>query len=123
VVSISGSDLGGFSGLGPSLSDLSFVYLLARRPVGCVMVLARREVSKDAELLVLQHETAVLRRQIGRVSYQPGDRLWRSALSRVRRPLRRPPAAPVRQQRPPGHDTPVVCRSQHRCSAGTCHID
>jgi transposase InsO family protein len=46
-------------------------------------VLARREVSKDAELLVLRHENAVLRRQIGRVRYQPGDRLWLAALSRL----------------------------------------
>src|SRR5258705_3742914 len=47
------------------------------------MVLARREVSKDAELLVLRHENAVLRRQSGRVRYQPADRLWLAALSRL----------------------------------------
>jgi transposase len=47
------------------------------------MVLARREVSKDVELLVLRHENAVLRRQIGCVRYQPGDRLWLAALSRL----------------------------------------
>jgi hypothetical protein len=42
----------------------SVVYLLARYLLGCLMVLARREVSKDAELLVLRHENTVLRRQI-----------------------------------------------------------
>ena len=63
---------------------LSGVYLLVRCLLGCLMVLARREVSKDAELLVLRHENAVLRRQqIGRVRYQPGDRLWLAALSRL----------------------------------------
>jgi putative transposase len=58
-------------------------YQLVRCLLGCVMVLARREVSKDAELLVLRHENAVLRRQISRVRYQPGDRLWLAALSRL----------------------------------------
>ena len=61
----------------------SVVYLLARCLLDGVMVLARREASKDAELLVLRHENAVLRRQIGRVRYQPGDRLWLAALSRL----------------------------------------
>src|SRR6266705_6491708 len=46
------------------------------------MVLARRELSKDAELLVLRHENAVLRRQISLVRYQPAGRLWLAALSR-----------------------------------------
>ena len=44
----------------------SGVYLVVRCLLGCLMVLARREVSKDAELLVLQHENVVLRRQISR---------------------------------------------------------
>jgi len=61
----------------------SGVYLLVRCLLGCVMVLARRAASKDAELLVLRHENAVLRRQIGRVGYQPADRLWLAALSRL----------------------------------------
>ena len=61
----------------------SVVYLLVRRLLGCLVVVARREVSKDAELLVLRHENAVLRRQTGRVRYQPGDRMWLAALSRL----------------------------------------
>ena len=66
----------------------SAIYLLVRCLLGCLMVLARREVSKDAELLVLRHDNAVLHRQISRVRYQPGDRLWLAALSRLipRRP-------------------------------------
>ncbi len=61
----------------------SVVYLLVYRLLGCLMVLARREASKDAELLMVRHENAVLRRQIGRVRYQPTDRLWLAALSRL----------------------------------------
>jgi putative transposase len=59
----------------------SAVYLLVRCLLSCLMVLARGEVSKDAELLVLRHDNAVLRRQIGRVRYQPGERLWLAGLS------------------------------------------
>ena len=62
---------------------ISVVYLLVRCLLSCLPVLTRHQVSKDAELLVLRHENAVLRRQIGRVRYQPGDRLWLAALSRL----------------------------------------
>jgi hypothetical protein len=58
-------------------------YLLARCLLRCLMVRARHEVSRDAELLVLRHENTVLRRQVSRVRYQPGDRLWLAALSRL----------------------------------------
>jgi len=58
-------------------------YLPARRLLGCLMVLARREVSKDAGVPVLRDENAVLRGQISRVRYQPADRLWLAALSRL----------------------------------------
>jgi putative transposase len=62
---------------------ISVVYLLVRCLLGCLMVVTRHQVSKDAELLVLRHENAVLRRQVSRVRYQPGDRLWLAALSRL----------------------------------------
>jgi hypothetical protein len=62
---------------------ISVVYLLVRCLLGCLPVLSRGQVSKDAELLVLRHENAVLRRQVGRVRYEPVDRLWLAALSRL----------------------------------------
>ena len=62
---------------------ISVLYLLVRCLLSCLTVLARHQASKDAELLVLRHENAVLRRQIGRVRYEPADRLWRAALSRL----------------------------------------
>jgi hypothetical protein len=39
-------------------------------------------------LLVLRHENAVLRHHVGRVRYEPADRVWFAALARLG-PLRR----------------------------------
>jgi transposase len=83
----------------------SGVYLLVRCLLGSLMVLARREVSKDAELLVLRHENAVLRRQISRVGYQPADRLWLAALSRL---------IPRRRWAPVFAVTPATLLAWHR---------
>jgi putative transposase len=62
---------------------LSILYQLLRCLLGLTAVLVRRDLSKDAELLVLRHENAVLRRQIPRVRYTAADRAWLTALSRL----------------------------------------
>jgi hypothetical protein len=41
-------------------------YLIAGRLVGGLALLARSDAAKDAEILVLRHQFAVLRRQVGR---------------------------------------------------------
>ena len=43
----------------------------------------RGDRAKDAELLVLRHENAVLRRHALRVRYEPADRVWLAALARL----------------------------------------
>jgi putative transposase len=62
---------------------LKIVYLLVCRILGLAVLLFRRDMAKDAELLVLRHENAVLRRHVGRVRYEPGDRVWFAALARL----------------------------------------
>jgi putative transposase len=62
---------------------LPILYRLMRCLLGMTAVLMRRDLSKDAELLVLRHENTVLRRQISRVRYTPADRAWLAALSRL----------------------------------------
>jgi hypothetical protein len=63
--------------------SLSILYWLVRCLLGLSAMLMRRDLSKDAELLVLRHENAVLRRQVARVHYRPVDRVWLAALSRL----------------------------------------
>jgi putative transposase len=67
---------------------LSILYQLVRGLLGLTVVLARRDLSKDAELLVLRHENTVLRRQVARVHYTPvgpwgsrSGRLWCAVVS------------------------------------------
>jgi putative transposase len=62
---------------------LKIVYLLVCRILGLAVLTVRRDQSKEAELLVLRHENAVLRRHAGRIRYGPADRVWLAALARL----------------------------------------
>ena len=62
---------------------LKIVFLLVRRVLGLAVLAFRGDLAKDAGLLVLRHENAVLRRNVGRVRYEPADRMWFAALARL----------------------------------------
>ena len=60
---------------------LKISYLLMRWLFGLVVLVFRGDGAKDAELLVLRHENAVLRRNTRRVRYKQADRAWFAALA------------------------------------------
>jgi hypothetical protein len=62
---------------------VSFLYVLAWRLFELVVLLGRRERSKELEILVLRHELSILRRQVRRPQFAPRDRLLLAAFSRV----------------------------------------
>ena len=61
---------------------LKIVCLLMRWLFSLAVLVVRGDEEKDAELLVLRHENAVLRRNAGRVRYDRADRAWFAALTR-----------------------------------------
>jgi hypothetical protein len=84
---------------------LKIVYVLTCRILSLVIVLCRGDQAAAAEVLVLRHENAVLRRQVGRVRYEPADRAWFAALARLVSRRRWAEAFPV---------TPATLLAWHR---------
>jgi putative transposase len=62
---------------------LSLVYVVVCRLFELVVLLGRRERSKELEILVLRHELSILRRQADRPRFEPRDRLLLAALSQM----------------------------------------
>jgi putative transposase len=94
---------------------LALAYMIVRFVLALVAVLVRGGVSKEAELLVLRHENAVLRRQLPRPRYEPADRIWFAALSRLVSRRRWPAMFPV---------TPAtILRWHRRLVARKCERD
>jgi putative transposase len=87
---------------------LKIVYLLTCRVLGVAVLVFRGDGAKDAGLLVLRHENAVLRRHVGRVRYEATDRVWFAALAWLVPCRRRAEIFPV---------TPATLLAWHRRQA------
>jgi putative transposase len=68
---------------GSALVLVSFLYKLITRLAQFVILRFRADGDKEVEILVLRHQLAVLRRQVGKVGTTPADRAVLALLSRL----------------------------------------
>jgi hypothetical protein len=61
----------------------SLCYLVLRRVLQLAALRCRSEEFKELEIVVLRHELAVLRRQVGRPELRPADRVFLADASRL----------------------------------------
>ena len=63
--------------------SLRLLYLFMIQVFGWLVLLGRSEASKDAEIMILRHEVAVLRRQVARPKPDWADRAVLAAPARL----------------------------------------
>ena len=84
---------------------LKIVCVLMRWLFALAVLVVRGDGEKEAELLVLRHENAVLRRNASRMRHEPADRVWFAVLTRFIPRRRRAEVFPV---------TPATLLAWHR---------